>query len=310
MKTQLDVRGVLPPLTTPFSADGALALDRLTANLAIYNKLPLAGYVITGSTGEAVLLTLEETERVWAAAREAAAPGKILIAGTGVDSTTETIARTRRAAELGYDAALVKTPYYYKPMMNPAAQEEHYLRVADASPIPLFIYSVPMFTGITVEADLAARLARHPNIAGIKDSAGSPQRSGEIVRQSPAGFQTVVGSAQNFAASLAAGARGGVLALACVLPELCAELYQAHTRGELARVAEIQRLIAGPAVAVVGKYGPAGVKYAMDLRGYYGGPPRPPLQRPAGDSAAEITQSLKAVMKEAEASALASPARA
>ena len=293
--TSIALRGVMAPLTTPFAADGAVALDRLAGNVALYNRLPLAGYVVCGSTGEAVNLTREETERVWAAAREAAAPGKLLIAGTGVDSTAETIARTRRAAELGYPLALVKTPYYYKSQMTPAALEAHYFRVADASPIPLLIYSVPMFTGVTVEADLAARLARHPNIAGIKDSAGDPRRSGEIVRQTPPEFQTVVGSAQNFAASLAAGARGGVLALACVLPELCVELYEAHLRRDGARVDELQRAIAAPAKLIVSKYGPAGVKYAMDQRGYYGGPPRGALLPVSSEAAAEINAVLAAI---------------
>ena len=295
MTTKIQLKGVYAPLTTPFSSEGPLALDRLASNIGLYNKLPLAGYVITGSTGEAVMLTREESDRVWAAALEAAAPGKFLIAGTGVDSTQETIARTRRAAELGYPLALVKTPYYYKSQMSPAALEAHYIRVADSSPIPLLIYSVPMFTGVTVEADLAARLARHPNIAGIKDSAGDPRRSGEIVRQTPPEFQTVVGSAQNFAASLAAGARGGILALSCVLPELCVELYEAHMRGEQARVDELQRAIAEPAKLIVSKYGPAGVKYAMDQRGYYGGPPRGALLPVSSEAAAEINSVLAAI---------------
>jgi len=288
MTTQIQLRGVFAPLTTPFAGDAALALGRLAANIAIYNSTPLAGYVITGSTGEAVMLSREETEQVWIAARDAAAPNKILIAGTGVDSTGETISRTRRAAELGYPMALVKTPYYYKPYMTPAALETHFLLVADASPIPILIYSVPMFTGVTVEADLCARLSRHPNIAGIKDSSGSPERAGQIVRQTPPEFQTVVGSAQNFAASLAAGARGGILGLSCVLPELCVELYEAHRRGDSARVAEFQRLIAEPAKLIVSKYGPAGVKYAMDKCGYYGGPSRGALWPVTGQAASEI----------------------
>jgi len=296
MTTQIQLRGVIAPLTTPFTSDGALAVDRLAANLALYNKTPLSGYVITGSTGEAVMLTREETERVWVTAREAASPDKFLIAGTGVDSTAETISRTRRAAELGYPMALVKTPYYYKPQMTPAALEGHFFRVADASPIPILIYSVPMFTAVTVEADLAARLARHPNIAGIKDSAGSPERSAEIVRQTPPEFVTVVGSAQSFAASLAGGARGGILGLACVLPELCVELYEAHTRGESTRIQEFQRLIAEPAKLIVSKYGPPGVKYAMDKRGYYGGPPRPPLRPVTGQAAGEIDVVLASVV--------------
>jgi len=288
MKPPFHLRGVLAPLTTPFAAGGSLALDRLASNLAKYNTLPLTGYVLTGSTGESVLLTREETERVWAAAREATAPGKLLIAGAGVDSTAETISRTRRAADLGYDAALIKTPYYYKPMMTPAALEAHFRRVADASPIPIVIYSIPVFAGITVEADLAARLAEHPNIAGIKDSSGSAHRAGEIVRRARAGFQTVVGSAQTFAASLAAGAQGGVLGLACVLPELCVELFEAHSRGETARVEELQLLIVEPARTIVSKYGPPGVKFAMDRRGFYGGPPRSPFQPLSAEAAAEV----------------------
>lgn len=289
------MRGVFAPLTTPFASEGSLALDRLSSNVARYNQTPLAGYVLTGSTGEAVMLSREETELVWVVAREAAAPGKILIAGTGVDSTAETISRTRRAAELGYALALVKTPYYYKSQMTPAALETHYLCVADASPIPLLIYSVPMFTGVTVEADLCARLSRHPNIAGIKDSSGSPDRAGQIVRQTPLEFQTVVGSAQNFAASLAAGARGGILALACVLSEFCVELCEAHMRHDAARVQELQRIIAEPGKLIVSKYGPAGVKYAMDKRGYYGGPPRAALQPVTAAAAAEIDSVLAAI---------------
>ncbi|HKO04663.1 MAG TPA: dihydrodipicolinate synthase family protein [Candidatus Acidoferrales bacterium] len=295
MTPQFQLRGVLAPLTTPFAADGSLALDHLAANIGKYNRIPLSGYVITGSTGESVMLTREETERVWAAAREAAAPGKILLAGTGVDSTAETIARTRRAADLGYTAALVKTPYYYKPMMTPAALEAHFRCVADASPIPIVIYSIPVFAGITVEADLAARLSEHPNIAGIKDSSGSPERAGQIVRQSRPGFQTVVGSAQMFAASLAAGAQGGVLGLACVLPELCVELFDAHRRGETARVEDLQRTIAEPARTIVAKYGPPGVKYAMEGRGYYGGPPRSPFLPLTAGEASEIDAVLAAL---------------
>lgn len=277
MSEKPSLKGIFAPLTTPFLADGALALDRLVDNIAKYNRLPLSGYVITGSTGEAVMMTRQENERVWIAAREAAAPGKILIAGTGVDSTAETIARTRKAAEEGYAAALVKTPYYYKPMMTPAAQEAHFRRVADASPIPVLIYSMPPFTGITVEADLAARLSGHPNILGIKDSGGNAERTGAMVRQSRPGFQTVVGSAHIFADSLAAGALGGILALACVLPELCIEQYEAHRQGDPARARALQEVIAPLARTIVSKHGPAGVKYAMDQRGYYGGPARLPL---------------------------------
>src|SRR5713226_2225830 len=188
----MKLHGIFPPLTTPFASDGSLALERLRDNIAQYNRTGLAGYVVIGSTGEAVLLSRAETEQVWAAAREAAAADKILIAGTGVDSTAETIERTNRAAALGYQAALVKTPYYYKSQMTPAAELEHYQRVAYAARIPVLVYSVPQFTGLALEADLVARLAEHPNIIGIKESSGNVQRVTEIIAAAPEGFQVVV----------------------------------------------------------------------------------------------------------------------
>ncbi len=273
----MKLHGIFPPLTTPFDAAGELALDRFRANIERYNRTRLAGYVVIGSTGESVLLSTSEIERVLATAREAAASDKLLIAGTGVESTAETIARTRRAAELGYQVALVKTPYYYKPAMNDAALAEHFLRVADASPIPVLIYSVPQFTGLAVEAPLVARLAEHPNIIGIKESSGNVQRVTQIVHATPPTFQTLVGSAQTLLASISVGAVGGILALACVLPEWCIELYEAAVAGALERARQLQHRLLEPALTLVGRLSIPGVKYAMDRVGYYGGPPRRPL---------------------------------
>ncbi len=273
----MKLHGIFPPLTTPFDAAGELALDRFRANIERYNRTRLAGYVVIGSTGESVLLSASEIERVLATAREAAASDKLLIAGTGVESTAETIARTRRAAELGYQVALVKTPYYYKPAMNDAALAEHFLRVADASPIPVLIYSVPQFTGLAVEAPLVARLAEHPNIIGIKESSGNVQRVTQIVHATPSSFQTLVGSAQTLLASISVGAVGGILALACVLPEWCIELYEAAVAGALERARQLQHRLLEPALTLVGRLSIPGVKYAMDRVGYYGGPPRRPL---------------------------------
>ncbi|MCL6482156.1 MAG: dihydrodipicolinate synthase family protein [Firmicutes bacterium] len=273
----MKLHGIFPPLTTPFDAAGELALDRLRANIERYNRTRLAGYVVIGSTGESVLLSASEVERVLATAREAAAPEKLLIAGTGVEGTAETIARTRRAAELGYQVALVKTPYYYKPAMTEAALAEHFLRVADASPIPVLIYSVPQFTGLAVEAPLVARLAEHPNIVGIKESSGNVQRVTQIIHATPATFQTLVGSAQTLLASISVGAVGGILALACVLPELCVDLYEAASTGAMERARQLQHRLLEPALTLVGQLSIPAVKYAMDRVGYYGGPPRRPL---------------------------------
>src|SRR5271170_675126 len=168
----MNLRGIFPPLTTPFAPDGNIAPERLRENIARYNPIRLAGYVLNGSTSESVLLRWEEVYRLWETAKEAAAPGKTLIAGTGAESTAETIEHTNRAAALGYDAALVRTPSFYKPAMSENVLAEHYLRVADAARIPVLVYSVPIFTHIQVEAPLIARVAEHPNIIGMKDSSG------------------------------------------------------------------------------------------------------------------------------------------
>src|SRR5258708_12279144 len=222
----MDFHGIFPPLTTPFAADGSLALDRLRENVGRYNTTRLAGYAVSGSSGEAVLLSRDEIERVWATVREAAAPGKILIAGTGAESTAETIERTNRAAALGYQAALVKTPHYFKTALTPEVLIEHFERVADAARIPVLLYSVPQFTGVALEALAVARLAAHPNIIGIKESSGNVQRVGEIIQAAPPGFQTLVGSAGTFYPSLPVGALGGILGRAGVLPELFIQLFQ------------------------------------------------------------------------------------
>jgi 4-hydroxy-2-oxoglutarate aldolase len=271
------IDGILAALTTPFAPDGSVALDRFRENLARYDRTQLRGYVVVGSTGESVLLGIEEIDRIWGTARECTAPGKLLIAGTGVDSTGETIARTRRAAELGYDAVLVKTPHYFKPLLTPAALERHYLAIADASPLPVLIYSIPQYTGISVAADWLARLAEHPNIVGIKESSGNVQLAAEIVRCCPPEFSTLVGSSGTLFPSLLLGVAGGVLALACFLPEPAIEIYEAVRAGDTERASRIQIALLAPSRKVAGELGPTGVKYAMDCMGYYGGDPRPPL---------------------------------
>ncbi len=273
----MKLHGIFPPLTTPFSNDGSLALDALRENVARYDRVRLGGYVVVGSTGESVLLSFEETERVWATVLEAAAPGKTLIAGTGAESTKETIDRTNRAAALGYQVALVRTPHYYKPQMTPAAELEHFLRVADAAHIPILIYSVPQFTGLAVEADTVARMAEHPNVIGIKESSGNVARVAEIIHATPRSFQTLVGSASTLFPSLALGAVGAVLALACVLPELCVELYEASRAGHTEKGATLQDRLLVPTQKLVAELGIPGIKYAMDCLGYHGGPARRPL---------------------------------
>jgi 4-hydroxy-2-oxoglutarate aldolase len=273
----MKLNGIFTAITTPFGADGSLAADRLRENISRYNRLPLAGYVAVGSTGESVLLTRAEVEQVFSTVREAAAPGRVLVAGVGSESTPETISRSKAAADCGFDYALVKTPSFFKSALTPDALVEHYRRVADASKLPVVLYAIPQFTGVALEADLVARLAEHPNIVGLKESSGNVQRVGEIIAAVPEKFQVVVGSADTLYASLLLGASGGILALADCLPELCIELYQAVAADQTASARELNRRILPASKKLVRQLGIAGVKCAMDYRGYYGGPVRGPL---------------------------------
>jgi len=273
----MDVSGIFPALTTPFAEDGSVSVAGIKQNIGLYNQTGLAGYVALGSTGESVLLSREEAEVVLVAVKEAAAPGKILIAGTGAESTAETIARTKRAAALGYHVALVKTPYYYKPAYRAENFTQHYRAVADAAPIPVLLYSVPIFTGIALEAPEILTLAQHPNIIGIKDSSGSIQRLGETVAGAPAEFRVLTGGASVVYPALAVGARGAILALADLLPEKCVELYQLFQQGRHADAKALQLQLVRASNSIASDTGIPGLKYAMELRGYAGGAPRPPL---------------------------------
>src|SRR5712691_4181933 len=269
--------GVFAALTTPYAHDGSVSLVDLKHNVHRYNETDLAGYVALGSTGESVLLNRAEMDGILITVKETAAKGKTLLAGAGAESTAETIERTKRAAELGYDAALVKTPHYYKPAYKPEVLIAHFRRVADESPIPVMLYSIPQFTGIALGAAEVAALADHPNIIGIKDSSGNVQGVAEFVSATPPEFQVFVGSAASVYPSLAIGARGAILALACALPEKCVELFELVRQGHHEKARELQSTLVRASKLIVSELSIAGVKYAMDQRGYRGGIPRPPL---------------------------------
>src|ERR1700686_653184 len=222
----LDLAGVYPALTTPFAADGSVSLENVKHNIARYNQTAAPGSVVLGPPGESVLLRAKEMDGILDAVKQTAAPGKKLIAGAGAESTAETIERTQRAAALGYAVALVKTPYYYKPAYKPEVLIAHYRRVADESPIPMLLYSVPIFTGLALEAPETIALPQHKNIMGIKDSSGNVQRISEMIAGAPAHFQVLVVAAATVFPCLAVGARGAILALASALPDKCATLYE------------------------------------------------------------------------------------
>jgi 4-hydroxy-2-oxoglutarate aldolase len=273
----MDLAGVYPALTTPFAADASVSLSDLKYNIDRYNSTGLTGYVVLGSTGESVLLSRSEMDSILATVKESAGQGKRLIAGTGAESTAETIERTKRAAEFGYHLALVKTPHYYKPAYKPDVLIAHYRRVADASPIPVLLYSVPIFTGVTLEAPEVGVLSEHPNIVGIKESSGHVMRVAEMVAAAPADFQVLTGSAPTLLAGLMVGAKGAILALASALPEKCVELFELVRAGQIEQARDLQKVLLKVSKVVASEHAIAGVKFAMNQRGYRGGIPRLPL---------------------------------
>jgi len=277
MDNSLSLRGVFPPIPTPFDSGGDLALEALVDNLERWNAYDLAGYVVLGSNGEAVYLSQREKLEVWETAREAIPQGKVMIAGTGCESTRETIALTRAAAQAGADVGLVVTPNYFDGKMTPEGLAHHYEAVADASPIPIVLYNVPKFTHVDVDADTIARVARHPNLVGIKDSGGNIAKLADVVRLTGPDFQVLAGSASFFFAGLALGAVGGVLALANVAPREAIDIQRLFEAGLWDEAAELQRRMIPVNAAVTARFGIAGLKVALDMLGYYGGPVRSPL---------------------------------
>jgi len=270
------LRGILPPLVTPFLPDGALDLPSFEANLAIYAGHDLSGYLVLGSNGEAASLEEDEKLALIRAARRGAG-SRLLMAGTGLESTRATVAFTRKAAEAGADAALVLTPHYYKGQMSSEAWRRHFEAVADASPIPVLLYSVPAFTGLSLPPGLPAALAGHPRIAGIKEPSGDLGLLGRIIASVPPSFAVACGSAPVIYPALCLGAQGGILAIACCAPRPAAALYHAFLEGDHARARRIQVALTPLAVAVTHTYGVAGLKAAMDLAGLGGGAVRAPL---------------------------------
>jgi 4-hydroxy-2-oxoglutarate aldolase len=384
------LHGIFPPITTPFYPDGRVYHKKLEHNVERYSKTPVSGIVVLGSTGEAIMLSDEERREVLRTAREACAPHKVLIAGTGAESAFETLRFTEYAAELGYDVALVRTPHFYRPQMQPANLLAFYRTVADRAPVPILIYSVPVFTAYDMAPELVIELAEHPNIIGIKESGGDVEKirrmaeatchikrtatvtetfaavtprmlkssqvdqangNSELVpvavlagesttgnvgtgapaepalsdrpkggsrtgpaaqgyraatsqaaqpsssvrligslktRQKEVGFQILAGTAQKLHPCLDAGAVGGVLAFSDPAPTACYEIYAAWKEGdaELARLK--QERVSATATRVGSQLGIPGLKYALDLNGYYGGPPRLPLLPLTADLKLEV----------------------
>jgi len=284
--------GVFIPVTTPFRGDD-VATDRLAANLRRYNETSLAGYVVLGSTGEFPMLSEAERDHVLVAARQAIPTSKLFIAGTGSHATLHTIQQTKRAAEIGADAAIVITPYYFtKAFARPEAQVRHYLAVADASPIPVMLYNFPLNTGVNLEAETVARIAQHPNVCGIKDSSGNIPQCAQIIHQTPKTFHVHVGSASALLPALTIGAAGAIVALGTISAREWCDVYDLAKAGRWDEAREIAARMMSADRGVAGRYGIGGLKAALDLQGLYGGPCRPPLPTPDADAIEDIKEVL------------------
>jgi 4-hydroxy-2-oxoglutarate aldolase len=273
----LRLNRILPPLTTPFNERGDVDFEGLSRNVKLYNETGLAGYVALGSNGEAVHLNADERERVIETIKLTAAPGMTIIAGVNELSTRAAIESARRAAGAGADAALVITPYFYKSSMTQQALALHYEKVADHSSIPVLIYNVPQNTGVIIESQTIASLAAHPNIRGVKDSAGNFHAITETIRRASDDFAVLTGNGGILYPSLMMGARGAVLAVACAAPRACSELYSAVEAGDYGKARELQNRLAPLSHIVTAGFGVAGLKAAMDMAGFTGGAPRAPL---------------------------------
>src|SRR5215203_2491966 len=276
------LRGVYAPVITPFRGD-EVDLPAFARNLARYGRTGLAGVVVLGSNSEAPLLDDEESDGIVEAARPAVPSTQLLIAGTGRESTRGTIAASRRAAEMGADAVIVRTPSFFRAQMTSDHFVRHYEAVADASLVPVLLYNVTVFTGVILPPDAFAKLAAHPNIIGMKESGPDLELLGQYIAHAPEGFAVL----------------GGALAVAGVIPDLCAELFELADAERHDEALALQRRI-DPFCDVAGaRFGVAGLKAAAEIAGYAAGPPRAPLQPASPQAVAVIRQHYEALLTSA-----------
>lgn len=281
--------GIFPPIPTPFDPDsGDVALVPFRQNIARLLADGVDGIVVSGSTGEAALLDADEQRRLVGAARKELSDGAWLIAGTGAESTRQTIALCRGAAAEGADAVLVRPPSYFSAGTTPATLAIHFRAIADASPVPVLLYNIPKYTHLSLAPSLLQQLTSHERIIGVKDSSGDPKNLAAY-REAVPQWTVLSGSASLLYTALELGCQGGVVGVACFAPSLCVQLVRELAQGHRAAAGRIQERITPLDRETVGKLGPAGVKAAMDAVGLYGGPVRPPLAPITADDRERIS---------------------
>lgn len=286
--------GILVPVTTPFDpVTGEVAPVAFRENLRRWLEHPLDGIVLFGSTGEGILLDVEEKLRLVGFARDLVPPDLPLVAGVSAESTRAAIEQSRRLADAGAEAVLVHPPAYFGSVLTPASLRDHYLALADAAPVPVIVYHIPKYTHVTLEAGLVGELARHPNIAAVKDSSGDLKRFAEYADACGGQCRLLLGNGALLYAALELGAAGGIVAIGLLAPAECAALLRAFRDGARTRAGEIQERIAPVHREVVAKYGAAGVKAALDLLRYAGGRTRPPLRNLDGKEREHVARVLQ-----------------
>ena len=288
MQSKIDLAGIFPPIPTPFADDGEIAFDYLRANLSRWNEWLLNGYVVGGSNGEFVSQSFDERVAVVKAVREGMSSKHLLIAGAGMHSTRATVDLTQAMVAVGADAVLIVTPSYYKSKMDLRALRAHYYAVADASSVPVLLYNVPANTAIDMSAGTILELAEHANIVGIKDSSGDLVKMGSVVNAAPDGFQMLAGSGSFFLPALATGAVGLIAALVNIAAADLARVHTLFREGKMGDAQNLQLKLIETNGAVTSRFGVAGLKAALDLMGFYGGPVRSPLQPLMADDIEEL----------------------
>ena len=279
----MNLAGVFAPVPTPFDDGDRVDTTKLRAAFARWLARPITGFVVLGSNGEAVLLDEVEADRVVVAARDSVPAGRPLIVGTGRESTQAAVRAARRAAELGAEAVLVRTPGFFKSQMTHDAFVRHYRAVADASPVPVLLYNFAALTGVNLLPATVSPLAEHPNIVGMKESGADVAQIADLVSVTPPGFAVLAGTTSTFLAALTVGATGGILAPACVVPEACVRLFELARAGKIDEARLLQRRLMPLARLLGPTYGVPGLKAALRATGYDLGIPRPPLA-PVGDA--------------------------
>jgi dihydrodipicolinate synthase/N-acetylneuraminate lyase len=290
----VNLQGVFPPIPTPF-ADDSIDHKSLAGNISRWMQTRLAGIVVLGSNGEAPLLDDAESDAVIETARAHVPRDRTLIVGVGRESTAATSAAAKRAGRIGADVVLVRTPSFYKNVMTTDAFVRYYTTVADASPVPVLLYNVSIFTGVNLLPDAAERLASHPNIIGMKESNADLVQLAETIARTPEDFIVLGGSAPTFYHALCAGVDGGVLAISAVVPDLCVEMVDLVRKQRHAEALALQRRITPLGRLLGAMHGVAGLKYALDQSGYVGGPARPPLGTVSPEAQKQIRDQLAAL---------------